>query len=91
LRLHFDFQRRRKRLLHALHRAGVNGVNRFGAHIIRQNFRLPPAARRKVHVNPAAKNFLVTRLDFAVTDEQQPRGGRLRIFLRRDFLVATMI
>ena len=80
------FQRRRERLLDALHRAGIDGVNRLHAQIIRQDLRLPLAARREIHVNAPAENALVARLDLAVPDKQQPRGGRLRNFFARGFL-----
>src|SRR5665213_580190 len=78
-------QRRRQLLLDAFHRAGVNRINRFSAQIIGENFRLPFAAGRKVHVNPPAEFFLVTRLDFAVADEQQARGGWRRRFAPQFF------
>src|SRR5215472_10379996 len=75
------FECRRERLLHALHRAGVNRVNRLALQIFRQLFRLALAAWRKVHVNAPAENPLVPRLDLAVPDEQQPRGWRLAMRL----------
>ncbi len=66
-------QERRERLLDALHRAGVNRVNFLPRRNFARIFACSMAARRKVHVNRPAEDFLVTRLDFGVTDEQQAR------------------
>ena len=74
----FDFQRRRERLLDALHRTGVNRVNRFAAQVIRENFRLLLAVRRQVHVNPSAESALILRFDFRMADQQKSGGRRHR-------------
>ena len=68
-----------ERLLQSPHGAeGVDGVNGLAAQITGQRFRLAFAVRRQVHVNPAAKLFLVARFHFAMADEQQARGGGRR-------------
>jgi hypothetical protein len=40
-----------------------------------EGFRLCPAARRKIHVNPPAKRVLITRFNLGVADEPQAREG----------------
>ncbi len=62
-------EQRRERLLNALHRAGVNGVEFLSAQEIRQRCGLFMTARRNVHVHASAKHFLVARFDFCVADE----------------------
>ena len=57
-------------LLDPLHRTGVDGVNRLHAQIFSQNFCLLFAAWRKIHVNPPAENAVITRFNFAVTNQQ---------------------
>src|SRR5208282_5276285 len=77
LRRRAVFQQWRERLLDALHRTGVNRVNRFAAQIFGECLSLFAAARRKIHVNASAKRVLMAWLDFPVANQQQPRRGRV--------------
>ena len=72
------FERGRQRLLNAFHGTCIDCVNRLGAQVFREYFRLAPAARREVHVNATTENAVVTRFHFAVPNQQQSRGGRRR-------------
>ena len=55
-------------LLHALHRAGVERVERFGFQKIGERRGLLVAAEGNVHIHAAAEDVLITRFDFGVTD-----------------------
>ena len=62
-------QKWRERLLDALHWAGVNGVELFPAKESGEPGGLLVSARRKIHVNPAAKRLVVTCLDLAMANQ----------------------
>jgi len=62
-------ERWRERLLDALHRAGVDRINRLVLKIIGEHLRLTLAVRRQVHVNDAAELLLIARFHLAVADE----------------------
>jgi len=73
LRRRTIIQKRRDRLLHTLHRTGVNGVELFVMQEFCQDFRLFMSARRKVHVNLATEDFVIAFIHLGVANEQQAR------------------
>jgi len=61
-------------LLHAFHRAGINGIDRFAVQVRCERGGLFMAARREAHINGAAEDALIAGFDFCVANEQE-RGG----------------
>ena len=65
---------RRERLLCAFHRTGINRIEGDAFKKLRQGCCLRVTIRRKLHVNTAAEDALVARLDFAMPQKIKPRG-----------------